>query len=129
MRYRYNHQIVPPAPCLYISIAAADGDGWLHNVPAQIDTAADRSVVPWSVVDSLSLPQLDELPALGFGGHLLSVPTFLVSLAVRGFRPLTVEVFANRDEPLVLLGRDVLNYFKLVLDGPRLVLEIEGFED
>jgi hypothetical protein len=32
-------------------------------------------------------------------------------------------------EPLVLLGRDVLNYFKLVLDGPRLVLEIEGFED
>jgi hypothetical protein len=35
------------------------------------------------------------------------------------------EVLANRDELYVLLGRDVLNRHRIVLDGPQLVLEID----
>jgi hypothetical protein len=107
MRYNYNRQLTPPAPA------------------AQLDTAADRSVVPWSIVEALRLPQLDELPALGFGGHLASVPTFLVELTVRSLMPVIVEAFASREEPYVLLGRDVLNHFRVVLDGPNLVLEMD----
>jgi hypothetical protein len=39
--------------------------------------------------------------------------------------PITVEAFASREEPHVLLGRDVLNHFRVLLDGPNLVLEME----
>ena len=35
------------------------------------------------------------------------------------------EALANRDEPYILLGRDVLNSHRIVLDGPQLVLEID----
>ena len=35
-----------------------------------------------------------------------------------------IEVVAHPDESWVLLGRDVLNGLRLVLDGPQLALEI-----
>jgi hypothetical protein len=125
MRYNYNQQLTPPAPFVHVRVAAATSGRALDEIAAQLDSAADRSVIPWSVVESLQLPQLDQLPALGFGGHLTLVPTFLVELTVRSLIPVTVEVFASRDEPYVLLGRDVLNHFRVVLDGPNLVLAVE----
>ena len=39
--------------------------------------------------------------------------------------PRVIRVVASRDEPYVLLGRDVLNGHRVILDGPRLHLEIE----
>ncbi|CAN5760668.1 hypothetical protein BH23PLA1_BH23PLA1_34350 [soil metagenome] len=52
------------------------------------------------------------------------VPTYLVELAIRGLPTQPVEVFAHAGEPYVLLGRDVLNQHRLLLDGPGLALEI-----
>ncbi len=37
---------------------------------------------------------------------------------------MTLRVIADRDEPYVLLGRDVLNHFRVELDGPNLIVEI-----
>jgi len=125
MRYNYNRQLTPPAPFVHVRASAPASGKAVEQIAAQLDSAADRSVIPWSVVEALQLPQLDELPALGFGGHLLSVPTFLVQLTVRSCTPITVEAFASREEPYVLLGRDVLNHFRVLLDGPNLVLEME----
>jgi hypothetical protein len=39
--------------------------------------------------------------------------------------PRLVKVLASLEEPYVLLGRDVLNHFRITLDGPNLVLDIE----
>lgn len=124
MRYNYNRQLTPPAPFVHVRAAAPASESAVEEIAAQLDSAADRSVIPWVVVESLQLPQLDELPALGFGGHLIWVPTFLVQLTVRSLAPITVEAFASREEPYMLLGRDVLNHFRVVLDGPNLVLEM-----
>lgn len=93
--------------------------------PAQLDTAADVSVIPERIADDLRLEQLGEAAALGFGGHLVTVPTFLVRLQIRGAAAHVVKVLASPDEPYLLLGRDVLNRFRVTLDGPNLVLEIE----
>jgi hypothetical protein len=49
---------------------------------------------------------------------------FLVQLGLRQSTPRVIRVVASRDEPYVLLGRDVLNGYRLLLDGPRLRLEI-----
>ena len=83
------------------------------------------TVIPWRIVDELQLLQHDEIETLGFDGHIASVTSFLVQLQVHDLEPVAVEVLASRDEPYVLLGRDVLNARRLVLDGPRLVLEID----
>ena len=82
-RYRYNTQVIPPAPFAYASVGAADDRISSVEYPAQLDTAADLSVVPWRIVEELQLDQLGEIEALGFGGHLMTMPTFLVQIQLR----------------------------------------------
>jgi hypothetical protein len=96
----------------------------VDGLPAQIDTAADRTVIPGGLVARLGLVPLDELPVAGFGGQVLLVPTYLVELAIRTLLPQSIEVLAHAEEPFVLLGRDVLNRHRLLLDGPGQTLEI-----
>lgn len=124
IRYAYNRQLEPPAPFIHVSLRRPGGSSSLEDIPAQIDTAADRTVVPSGLVTRLGLVPLDELPIAGFGGQVLLVPTYYVELAIRGQPPRPVEVLAHESESHVLLGRDVLNHHRLLLGGPGLALEI-----
>jgi predicted aspartyl protease len=124
VRYTYNQQVTPPAPFVHVSLRPPYEGPAGVEVPAQIDTAADLSVIPAPFVDELRLVPLDSVSALGFGGHLLTLPTYLVELQIRGLHPITVKVLASHDEPYALLGRDMLNRHTILLDGPNLVLEV-----
>lgn len=124
-RYRYNRQVNPPAPFVYVSVGGPVEGTSSRECPAQLDTAADLSVIPWQLAEELQLDQLGEFPALGLGGHLMMLPTFLVRIQIREMPPQLVKVLAGPEEPYVLLGRDVLNRFRITRDGPNLALEIE----
>lgn len=123
-RYQYARQVTPPAPFVYVAVRTCDAGQELGDLPAQLDTGASRTVIPWRVVEHLGLVPLDQISVEGVGGHRVSMPTFLVQIQIRPLQPVTVEVAAHKDEPFVLLGRDVLNHFRIVLDGPQLTLEI-----
>ena len=124
VRYPYIQNLRPPAPFVHVTLRAPVGADELTNQPAQLDTGADRTVIPWSAVESLKLVQLDTIQIGGFGGVKQSVPTFAVQLGLRLFPAVTIEVIASKDESWVLLGRDVLNRHCFVLDGPRLITEV-----
>jgi hypothetical protein len=118
VRYNYNGQLSPPAPFVYVTISRPDELSiTVSDVPAQLDSGADMSVIPANLVERLQLVQLDQAPVAGFGGHVTLAPTYLVGLAVRPFDAVVARVIADRDEPFVLLGRDVLNRHHVELDG------------
>ncbi len=125
VRYNYNQQVFPPAPFVYVTVNRPDGPASGVLLPALLDTAADRSVIPYSVVSSLRLVQLDETPIVGFGGHVTTVPTYFVEVQIRHLTAREVEAVASPDEPYCLLGRDILNGLRISLDGPGLTMEIE----
>jgi hypothetical protein len=125
IRYRYNQQVSPPAPFVHVTIRRPGDEALVRVLPAQMDTTADMTVIPWKIAEDLQLLKHDEIETLGFGGHVASVTSFLVQLQIHELEPVTVEALANRDEPYVLPGRDVLNQYRIVLDGPQLVLEID----
>jgi len=122
--YLYNQQVTPPAPFVHVTIWSPITGAAMADCPAQLDIAADTTVIPHQAVDTLDLDPLEQIPVMGFGGHIQSVSTFLVRLAIRDCEPLVVRVLASEGEPFVLLGRDVLNRYRLLLDGPQLRLEI-----
>jgi predicted aspartyl protease len=93
--------------------------------PAQLDTAADLTIIPSRLVEELGLLQVNEVPILGVGGRFDILPAFLVLIEIRGTSPRLVKVLSSPEEPYVLLGRDVLNHFRITLDGPNLVMDIE----
>ncbi len=124
-RYRYNRQVSPPAPFVHVSVRAAVDGTTAAESAAQVDTAADLTVIPSRLVDELGLLQVNEVPILGVGGHLEILRAFLVFIQIRETSPRLVKVLSHPEEPYVLLGRDVLNHFRITLDGPNLVLDIE----
>jgi hypothetical protein len=124
IRYRYNTQIEPPAPFIHVTLRSRGSDLELADVPAQLDPAADRTVIPGTFVDALNQIPLDEVPVSGYGGQVSFVTTYLLELRIQSFEPVALEVLAHAEEPYVLVGRDVLNRHRVVLDGPQQSLEI-----
>ena len=124
IRYTYNQQVAPPAPFVHVNLTSPLGDKSLLDVPAQLDTAADKTVFPGKLVDELGLDQTHLTKVMGFDGVISDAPLFLVQIAIRGQKPQTVEALSSYGEPFILLGRDVLNTFRIVLDGPNQALEI-----
>ena len=124
IRYRYATQLRPPAPFVSLTLRNPVTGAEQRDVPAQLDTAADRTLLPESVVLALSLPQIGTIVIGGVGGVTQTMPSYPVQLAITNLPTQTVEIVASAGESWVLLGRDVLNAHRLVLDAPQLFVEI-----
>ena len=124
VRYNYNRQLDPPAPFVHVVLARPDGSGAVEW-PAQLDTGADRSVIPPEARQSVGLAETGVLRVAGLGGDVQPMPVFLAQVGVRGLRQILVEVITVPGERYVLLGRDLLNLHRILLDGPNLFFEID----
>jgi hypothetical protein len=93
------------------------------NFSAQIDTAADRTVVPQSIIDTLAIPSVGSVLVQGFGGHSQQISLFPIVLKLTPLPAYRLTVAAHPDESFILLGRDFLNHFLIVLDGPSEIVE------
>ncbi len=124
IRYLYNMQVQPPAPFVLLSLRNPADGRELRGVPAQIDSAADLTVMPDQTVQALGLSETGRTLIAGLGGTTFSARAYVVHLGVHDFPTQPVKVVSSADEPWVLLGRDVLNSRRFVLDGPGLALEV-----
>jgi hypothetical protein len=125
IRYGYNSQVQPPAPFVLVTLRHPLTGAEVRDVPAQIDTAADRSLVPLPLVQALALPAIGSLPIGGVGGTIAVMTIYAGMIGIHALPPRLIEVVAHPDELWVLLGRDVLNGHRLLLDGPQRTLEID----
>jgi predicted aspartyl protease len=124
IRYTYHPLGREPAPFVHVSVCGPQGVPERTELPAQLDTGADRTVIPEQILHDLGLVQLDVILLTALDGAVLSLPTYLVQITIRGQAPITIEAVASRGEPWILLGRDVLNRYRIILDGPGLNLEL-----
>ena len=125
VRYNYNRQLTPAAPFVHIRIVSYDGRVLAERVPAQIDTGADLTVVPDELADRLNLMPRGEMAVGGFGSGRAVATIYQARIGIHNLPLVPARVVSNVAEPRVLLGRDVLNRHRIVLDGPRATLEIE----
>jgi hypothetical protein len=124
IRYNYLSQLQPPAPFVYLTLRNPVTGVEQRDVPAQLDCAADRTLLPDSVAKALALPQIGSIMIGGVGGIAQAMPSFPVEVTIHNLPAIVVEVVASPGESWALLGRDVLNAHRLLLDGPQLALEI-----
>ena len=124
IRFSYVPQFRPPAPFASVTLRNPVTGAEQRDAPAQLDTAADRTLLPEAVVQALALPQIGTVPIGGVGGVIQTMPSYPAQVAIHNLPALTVEVVASAGEDWILLGRDVLNDYRLLLDGPQLFVEI-----
>ena len=113
----------PPAPVALVSIRDPGSGNTVSGVRMLIDSGSDLTLIPERFVKELNLEldQNESYELTGFDGHSTvakSVQLDLVFLG-RAFKGRFVVVNFETG----ILGRNVLNHFSLVLDGPGLSWE------
>ena len=91
----------------------------LNDIPMLIDSGSDVTLIPKTAVSELKL----ELDESGYEVESFSGQKSMIN-AVRLELVFGTRIFRGRflliDSESGILGRNVLNHFALVLDGPRL---------
>lgn len=119
-RFIYDASFDPPAPVVPVRISGPVGESAVV-LPMLIDTGADCTLVPASIVRGLKLPQVDSIGISGVGGAKRRARVHAASIELAGHRVLA-RVVAFVDE--AILGRDVLNQVVVALDGPALAISM-----
>jgi hypothetical protein len=117
--YEGEH-FTPPAPVARVALRNPKSGKAVQDVPMLIDSGADVTLVPGSVLAQLDVEQVSgkHYELLGFDGRPAMVPVANLELVFcrRTFR----GQFLIATQPWGVLGRNVLNAVPLLLDGPCL---------
>lgn len=125
MRQLYNQEVDPPAPFVEVIVANRMIRRKRQTIPALIDTGADFSAIPYSLVEQLALYATGKVYVEDI--QLQLIPTFLygVRVTVADLTIQNLEVITV-DFDHAIVGRDLLNRLYLRLDGPELQFELKS---
>ncbi len=123
----YNTQhFNPPAPVALVTLRKLESALKVTNIPMLIDSGADVTLVPKTAVQQLDLSLASEAQhqLIGFDGQssLSSVVHLQMNLAGRNF----TGKFLIIDQEWGVLGRNILNHLKILLDGQNSSWEIHS---
>jgi predicted aspartyl protease len=109
----------PPAPVAYVTLRDPATGASLSDVPMLIDTGADVTLLPQGYVDQIGTPpEIDiayEIQAFDGESRLVNMVEMELVLLGRKF----TGQFLLIDQPIGILGRNILNALSITFDGPR----------
>jgi predicted aspartyl protease len=111
-------QFNPPAPLARVTVRTRDHAKVVSDVPMLIDSGSDTTLIPQTLAQRLDLHGEAQEVLIGFDGRASAAEVVNAEVVFQGhvFR----GEFPLIDDEVGILGRNVLNRFSLVLDGPGL---------
>lgn len=109
----------PPAPVAYVSLRDPVTGISLSDIPMLMDTGADVTLLPRSYVEQLGTEPVTDIAyeIQGFDGESKLANMVEMELVFLG-RKFTGQ-FLLIDQPMGILGRNILNVISITFDGPR----------
>ncbi len=109
----------PPAPVAHVTLRHPVTGVSLSDIPMLMDSGADVTLLPREAIEKLgATPVTDKVYELqGFDGNLQLAE--MVQLELVFLRKRFKGQFLLIDQPIGILGRNVLNAVALLLDGPN----------
>lgn len=120
---KYDSALDPPGPMVDVTIRPIGRAEPKHTLPGKLDTGADITVIPPSLVDDLQLIPEMPIAMMSYDGLETERAAYFVDLEIAGHKLESIEVVAAPRNN-ILLGRDVLNHFSITLNGKDLTFEM-----
>jgi predicted aspartyl protease len=117
MNHRYLDDFHPAMPALALRLGYPDEGLAVGPITAIVDTGADGTLVPQSLLDEIGAPLVDSKRIRSHWGEWRQVLVFAVDLGIDDLRLPAVEVVGDEIGSDIILGRNVLNRLSLLLNG------------
>ena len=117
MKFDYASDYFPPIPVLLVFLGYPGDALRLGPVAAIIDTGADGTIAPQILLDEIGAPLVGQVRIRSQWGEWRTMQVFTIDLGLGELRLPAIEVVGDPGSELVL-GRNVLNDLRLMLDGP-----------
>lgn len=121
----YDKSFDPPAPVISVALTGTVSTRPRVRVAAIIDTGSDVTAIPLEFVNRLKLYALRRLVVEDVSAAGTEAFTYGVRLAIPGGEPKRMEVILT-GFPFVVLGRDWLEDYYLLLEGPKGQFQLSG---
>jgi hypothetical protein len=120
----YDPSFQPAAPIVEATIRNPNVAGPSIDLRLIVDSGAEQTVIPDAVIQTLGVPRDGWVQVSGYSGAGLLLGEHTVELTIQGQMAVVIRVLAIGADGHFVVGRDVLNRYRVVLDGPRQTLEI-----
>lgn len=124
MKYPYDVSYQPPFPV--VRVVLCNGEEGLRSASAKalLDTGSDGSLVPIAYLWQILAPALTDTRIRSHWGEWRSAQLFMVDLEMDNLGLPGVFVVGDEQGDEIVLGRNVLNKLRLLLDGPANLTDI-----
>ncbi len=126
LTFYYSNSYIPSAPIIQVILQHPDGSPTVGPIPAFVDSGADATIVPQHYVDQLGTKSGDEGYVRSAWGTRKRITFHMMDIRIGDYLAVSIDVLADKNVHEVILGRDVLNQFRVTLDGPGEVVEVES---
>lgn len=126
MSTSFEYDLAYPGPAFPVAEITMTGrnDSVITQM-ALIDTGADATVIPLSVLRQIDARRLDSAFARNMDGSRYEIVLYSVKISVGQYPVYGIEAIANERTSEVVLGRDALNQLILTLNGLAQITDIE----
>ncbi len=124
MKFRYSHNYYPAAPVVDVTFISAAEQERVGPLLAMIDSGADGTIVPMHYLDEIYAPPTVEMVIRSQWGERRRVLLYLVDVQIGDIVLGGIEVVGDEESDEIVLGRDVLNRLRVLLNGPAETSEI-----
>jgi hypothetical protein len=122
-QFLFSQQRFPSMPVLQVVFVSSEVDLQTASLTATIDTGADASFVPLALLEEILAQVGKSIYASSLWGERQEFSSFVVDVRIGNLTFPGVQV-VGYDGDEIILGRDVLNKLRLLLDGPAQTTEI-----
>ena len=125
MKYPYNRVYYPPIPELTIRIISSESGLSTQFMAAIVDTGADATIVPIEYLHQIEASAEDDARLRSPLGDFRVVKLYMVDIQIEDRTLFGIWVVGDETGDEVVLGRNVINRMRLLLDGLSLQSDVQ----
>jgi predicted aspartyl protease len=118
MKYPYDATYEPPFPVGPVVLRNSEEGLRTEKVRALLDTGSDGSLAPIADLAEILAPPITDTRIRSHWGEWRAAQVFEVDLELGNLRLPGIFVIGDEQGSEIVLGRNVLNKLRVLLDGP-----------